>query len=197
MLMIVYTILQFPESGQYKTNMETSTNQNNVSGAWYKDHIYSDKQQVIKYRNARPDYPQEFIDIICDYVCEGKITENWCGELALDLACGSGQASRPLSTRFNRVIGMDISAAQIEQAQLDPGKPDNLIYRVGPSEDLSFLDDHSVQLITVATAAHWLDLPRFYKEAERVLTKGGVLAIVSYTWIETDNLRATQEILKV
>ena len=147
--------------------METTTNQNKVSGAWYKDYIdmYSDKQQVIRYRNARPDYPQEFIDIICDYVCEGKRTENWCGGLALDLACGSGQASRPLSKRFNRVIGMDISAAQIEQAQLDPGKPDNLTYRVGPAEDLSFLDDHSIQLITVATASHWLDLPRFYKEA--------------------------------
>jgi SAM-dependent methyltransferase len=37
-----------------------------------------------------------------------------------------------------------------------------------------------VDLITVAQAVHWFDLPAFYREAERVLKPGGVLAVWAY-----------------
>ncbi len=40
--------------------------------------------------------------------------------------------------------------------------------------------DHSVDLVTVAQAAHWFDLPRFYAEVARVLKPDGVIALWGY-----------------
>jgi SAM-dependent methyltransferase len=52
-------------------------------------------------------------------------------------------------------------------------------YRVAPAEDPG-LAAQSADLVTVAQALHWLDLPRFYVEVRRVLRVGGVLAVWSY-----------------
>jgi len=48
--------------------------------------------------------------------------------------------------------------------------------RVATAEKIP-MDDHSCQLITICTAAHWLDLPKVYAEGRRVLCTGGVMAI--------------------
>jgi SAM-dependent methyltransferase len=47
-------------------------------------------------------------------------------------------------------------------------------------EDESGLRDAEADLVTVAQAVHWLDLPRFYAEARRVLRPGGTLALWAY-----------------
>ena len=41
------------------------------------------------------------------------------------------------------------------------------------------MPDASVDLVLVAQAAHWFDLPAFYAEVARVLRPGGVLAVWS------------------
>jgi len=38
------------------------------------------------------------------------------------------------------------------------------------------IEDNSVTLIQVATALHWFDLKKFYRECDRVLVPGGVIA---------------------
>ena len=38
----------------------------------------------------------------------------------------------------------------------------------------------SADLVSVSTAAHWFDLPRFLREVDRVLAPGGVLAMYGY-----------------
>ena len=45
-------------------------------------------------------------------------------------------------------------------------------FRVGSAEKLP-VEDGSVSLITAFCAAHWFDLPSFYAECDRVLTRGG------------------------
>src|SRR5690606_3358428 len=42
------------------------------------------------------------------------------------------------------------------------------------------LASESIDLITVAQAAHWFDRPRFYEEVRRVGRKGSVLAVWAY-----------------
>lgn len=49
-------------------------------------------------------------------------------------------------------------------------------YHVATAED-SGLADPSVDLVTVAQAAHWFDLPRFYAEVARVVKPDGVIAL--------------------
>lgn len=97
--------------------------------------------------------------------------------LAVDVGCGSGQGTTILAQYFTKVIGMDISPAQLEKAQSSNHCP-NVSYRQSPAEDLPF-ESGTVDLITAMTAAHWFDRPRFFKEADRVLKPGGCLALLS------------------
>lgn len=44
-------------------------------------------------------------------------------ELAVDVGCGSGQGTRFLAERFGKVVGTDISQAQIQEAKAAPSPP--------------------------------------------------------------------------
>jgi hypothetical protein len=50
---------------------------------------------------------------------------------------------------------------------------------VSRAEDTG-LPHASTDLVTVAQAAHWLDLAPFHAEACRVARPGGILALISY-----------------
>lgn len=130
----------------------------------FKDHFST---QSDAYAAHRPTYPPALFAWLASQ----------CGERdqAWDCATGNGQAALGLAEHFNRVIGTDASAEQISHAALHP----KVHYRVATAEH-SGLPAHSVNLITVAQAAHWFDLPRFYDEAARVLKPGGVIALWAY-----------------
>lgn len=119
------------------------------------------------YADFRPSYPRALFDWLAE-IAPGK-------SLAWDCACGSGQASVDLAERFECVVATDASDKQLAGARPHP----RIDFRQAPAE-ASGLADGSVDLITVAQALHWFDLPRFYAEAKRVLKPGGVLAVWSY-----------------
>jgi SAM-dependent methyltransferase len=101
--------------------------------------------------------------------------------MALDVGCGTGQLSVLLAERFGQVVATDASAQQIEKAE----PHERVDYRVAPAE-ASGLTGHSVDLITVAQAAHWFDLPAFYTEARRVGKPGAILALITYGVLRAD-----------
>ncbi|ESP05111.1 hypothetical protein LOTGIDRAFT_227806 [Lottia gigantea] len=125
------------------------------------------------YAKFRPKYDQDVFDAILNFCKKGKCEF----EQAVDVGCGSGQSTVPLTKFFKRVLGSDISAKQIENA---PRKIKNLEYHVGPAEDLSFLSNSSTDLVTIAQAVHWFDTERFYSEVNRVLKPGGGLVVYAY-----------------
>lgn len=51
---------------------------------------------------------------------------------------------------------------------------------VCPAEELPF-EDASVDVLTSFTAAHWFDIEKFMREANRVLKPGGCVALSTYT----------------
>nr|XP_008123599.1 PREDICTED: putative methyltransferase DDB_G0268948 [Anolis carolinensis] len=99
--------------------------------------------------------------------------------LALDVGCGSGQGTLLLASRFQKVVGTDVSPAQVEEAQQAP-HPDNVSFLACPAEELPVADG-SVDVLTSFTAAHWFDIPRFMREAERVLAPSGCLVLTTNT----------------
>lgn len=94
---------------------------------------------------------------------------------AWDCAAGNGQATVGLAGYFTEVLATDASGEQLAQAPALPG----VAYRTALAE-ASGLPDRSVDLVTVAQALHWLELPAFYAEVRRVLVPGGVLAVWCY-----------------
>ncbi|HEX8416560.1 MAG TPA: class I SAM-dependent methyltransferase [Methylobacterium sp.] len=130
----------------------------------FKDHFSSGSAA---YAAHRPRYPAALAQFLADLAP--------ARDLALDCGCGTGQLSVLLAERFRRVVATDASAAQIGEAQAHP----SVAYRTAPAER-SGLPDASADLITVAQAAHWLDLPAFYAEVRRVARPGAVIALVTY-----------------
>jgi SAM-dependent methyltransferase len=120
-----------------------------------------------RYAEFRPIYPDALFDWLAS-LCAA----HGC---AWDCATGSGQAASGLAPCFQQVIATDASSEQIAHA----GGPDNVSFRVASAE-ASGLENGSIDLITVAQAAHWFDLPRFYAEAKRVLKPSGVIALWGY-----------------
>ena len=49
-------------------------------------------------------------------------------KVAVDVGCGSGQSTRPLAPHFEKVIGIDVSEAQIAAAR-QTDNPSNVEYR--------------------------------------------------------------------
>ncbi|MEK0435390.1 MAG: hypothetical protein RL369_1439 [Pseudomonadota bacterium] len=121
--------------------------------------------------------------------------------MALDVGCGSGQLTFSLARHFDHVIGLDPSAAQIQQADAarrklgeasarDNAQPEQneqrVIFIQSPAESIPCADN-SADLVTAAQAVHWFDLARFYGEVRRVAKRGGLLALISYGIMKLDD----------
>lgn len=134
------------------------------------------------YAQHRPRYPIE----LANYLASIAPSQH----MVLDVACGTGQLSILLAACFDQVIATDASASQIANAN----PLSNVDYRVTPAAQ-STLPDHSVDLITVAQAAHWLNLDDFYVEVQRVAKPDAILALVSYGITQVKNQTINQLIL--
>nr|GAT45722.1 S-adenosyl-L-methionine-dependent methyltransferase [Mycena chlorophos] len=147
------------------------------------------------YAAARPTYPRTLFTTILAYHeksigLPGSKT-GW--EHALDLGCGTGQATaellRPVDEQglgFARVTGVEPGEKMIGQAKTFAAslgeRGEALSFVQGPAEDLAFLADRSVDLVVSAQAAHWFDWHRLWPELSRVLRPAGTVAL----WIYSD-----------
>lgn len=133
-------------------------------GETFKDHFSG---HAGAYSRHRPTYPPALFAWLAE-VSPAR-------DAAWDCGTGNGQAAVALAEHFSSVIATDPSAEQVSNAFAHP----RVRYAVAPAE-ASGLDDASVDLVTVAQAVHWFDLPRFWAEVRRVLRPDGVVAVWSY-----------------
>ncbi|XP_069505343.1 putative methyltransferase DDB_G0268948 [Ambystoma mexicanum] len=129
-----------------------------------------------KYMIREPEVYRQFLSYLEEK--KGKPFE-----LALDVGCGTGQTTRALAPHFQKVVGIDISKSQIQEAER-VGYPQNVTYIIASAEQLP-LEDGSVDLITASTAAHWFNIEEFLREVDRVLKPKGCLAL-SCVYIHID-----------
>ncbi|XP_018020031.1 putative methyltransferase DDB_G0268948 [Hyalella azteca] len=128
------------------------------------------------YLRQRPSPPPSLILNLVNYV---KHKTHGGLDQAVDVGCGSGQITRALAPNFRTVLGLDVSQAQLDIAQSVPN-PANVSYCLLKGEDPYPVEDESVALVTSCMAAHWFDMPKFFTQVDRVLVKGGVLALIGY-----------------
>ncbi len=135
----------------------------------FRDHFSAQASQYAAYR---PTYPPELAAFLA-IAAPGR-------DLAWDVATGQGQAARLLATEFRQVLATDASAAQLANAE----SCDGVTFREGEATN-SGLGDRTCDLVTVAQAAHWFDISKFYAEVRRVLRPNGVIAIWGYVLLQT------------
>jgi SAM-dependent methyltransferase len=136
----------------------------------FKDYFSTQAEEYAKYR---PKYPPELYKYLSSIVSGHN--------RAWDCATGNGQAAVDLAPYFDEITASDASAAQIEHAAAHP----KIKYIVASAEN-SGLETASCDLITVATAIHWIDTDKFYPEVRRILKPGGVIAVWIYGWSTID-----------
>ncbi|KAF7298237.1 Methyltransf-25 domain-containing protein [Mycena chlorophos] len=150
-------------------------------------------EQAAAYASGRgSSYPAEVYDAILAYH-QGE------RKLLLDVGCGPGKVVFDLLPFFEQAVGTDSSAGMIQQATND-SKASNARFAVCKGENCGDeVEPGSVSLLTVAMAAHWLDMRQFYASALKALQPGGTLAIWTcssfYCNPATPNAIAVQEIL--
>src|SRR5206468_12465773 len=153
------------DNGPVTTSIEEAAHQacgrKAEAGMTFKDHF---SRQAADYAKFRPGYPQELFDYL------GSIAPSH--QLAWDCGTGNGQAAVGLASVFDHVIATDASEKKIANAQPD----ERVEYRVASAEE-SGLESGTIDLIMVAQALHWFDLPRFYEEVPRVLKSKGVFCL--------------------
>ncbi len=119
------------------------------------------------YAKSRPCYPVALSAWLAEQAPQCK--------LAWDAGTGSGLLAHQLNSYFERVYATDASQAQLAQTTPAPG----LEFALERAEEPTLVSG-TVDLVTVAAAAHWLDLQSFYQAVRRVAAPGGVLALFSY-----------------
>ena len=124
------------------------------------------------YLSSRPTYPSELFDWIAEQA-PGHL-------MAWEVGTGSGQAALQLAERFSRVHATDIDQAQIEQAPRHP----KVEFKKAPAHT-SHLSEGAVDAITVATALHWFDHDKFWKEVHRVARSGAIFCAWTYHAVQT------------
>lgn len=136
-----------------------------------------------RYALFRPKYPHQLFQAAFRYH-EQTAGGKW--DLAVDIGCGTGQATFEL-TPFKQVIGVDPSQKMVEQARLTV--PQDSVGRIefarGSAEDLSMLQDSSVDLVVAAQSSHWFNWNKVWPEIGRVLKPGGTVSIWGYGEVTT------------
>jgi len=135
-------------------------------------------EQAAQYAQGRgTSYPSEIYQAILAYH-QGE------RKSLLDVGTGPGKVVFDLLPYFIHGIGTDSSAGMIGQSKkiaTERGLADRTSFVTAPGEScdkaLAKTKLGSVDVMTVAMAAHWLNLPAFYAAAARSLRPGGTLAM--------------------
>jgi len=101
-------------------------------------------------------------------------------ETALDVATGTGFTALALSEKVGHVIGIDVTEEMLGQARLLAAEQHltNLRFELGDAMAIGY-PGSSFDIVTTRRATHHFeDVPRFLREAKRVLRPGGRLGIV-------------------
>ncbi|KAH7037879.1 methyltransferase domain-containing protein [Microdochium trichocladiopsis] len=135
-------------------------------------------EQGRHYASARTAYPQVVYDTVVDF---HTTTGGHFGTI-MDVGCGPGPVVRKLATKFEHATGVDPSPGMIESATILGGlsgssKPIDFV--VSRAETLEGIADSSIDLVTVAAAAHWFDMTEFWPRLAQVVRPGGTVAVWS------------------
>jgi SAM-dependent methyltransferase len=122
------------------------------------------------YDKVRPSYPDSLFDDIC--AISGLSRE----DKVLELGCGTGKATRPLSLRSREITALDPGGQLLTVArQLLADRP-NIQYVESTFEAWS-APARTYKLVASAQAFHWIEPGAAFSKSAEALVAGGWLAV--------------------
>lgn len=136
--------------------------------------VWSTSSEAAKYSAKRPEHPVEIVDSVVAF-----LKKKYSGpmSMAIDVGCGTGMSTCNLFGKFDKILGVDLSKAMVDQAKIDFAKED-VEFKVSGAEKLP-VENTSVQTVLVGRAIHYFDQKTFFQEVDRILVPGGVVAYYS------------------
>jgi SAM-dependent methyltransferase len=153
-----------------------------LNAAWYVD-------TTVDYEH--PDMDRFFGDgeaIVADALDRGPVQPQ-SRTLAVEIGSGLGRICRALATRFDRVIGIDISPEMTNQAHRLVDDP-RVQFEVGDGSTMGCVREASADLVLSFTVFQHIPkvsiIEGYLREAARVLRPGGLLV---FQWNSTTGTR--------
>jgi len=125
-----------------------------------------------EYDAIRPGYPIELYKILATHC---KL--NSSGTKALEIGCGTGQATVDLVKYVGDLLCIDLGDDQIRIAKKALENHSNVTFRPLAFENLDF-GKQQFDLVFCAQAFHWLDPERRFEQTSQLLKHNGHLALV-------------------
>ncbi|TRZ39520.1 class I SAM-dependent methyltransferase [Niallia circulans] len=124
------------------------------------------------YAAYRPDYPKQLLN---DLISECELSIN---STVADIGAGTGILTKQLLDLELTVFAVEPNE-DMRQAAIELLKDYKCNTLVNGAAENTTLPPNSVDLVTAAQSFHWFNKEEFHKECQRILKKGGKVAIIA------------------
>lgn len=143
---------------------------------------FSGKAEI--YDKYRPSYPTELTDWL--YIKTRAQT-------VADIGAGTGKFTELLLDKPWKVTAVEPNRDMLVRLQRNVPQVKAI---EAPAENTG-IPDHTIDLVTAATAFHWFDEDKFREECKRIMTESGRVALIFNQKITDDIVRERDEISRI
>jgi ubiquinone/menaquinone biosynthesis C-methylase UbiE len=137
--------------------------------------------------DARPPYPAALVDALAALAPAG-------GRVA-DLGAGTGHLALPLAARGLDVTAVEPARAMLERLRANAEAAGLAVRAEHATAEATPIAAHSIDLVLVADALHFIDAELVGAEIARVLRRGGALAVVTTAFADTPYMRGVRAVI--
>ena len=127
-------------------------------------------RKALHYTTGRSGYAQDAVEMILKKMLRQE-------DSIADIGSGTGVLSKEFFQRGFETYCVEPNEAMRNEAERQFGE-ERHFHSVDASAEDTGLADHSIQLVTAASAFHWFDASKFKAECKRILVPGGIVCIL-------------------